>query len=58
VNGKHGLLAKKFKDEVDNNINILMERQFAKKMPKMIGSEIFNFLGFVDSFKKDNVHKK
>ncbi len=35
-----------------------MERQFAKKMPKMIGSEIFNFLGFVDSFKKDNVHKK
>ncbi len=58
VNGKHGLLAKKFEEEVDNNTKFLMERQFAKKMPKMIGSAIFNYLGFVDSFKKDNVHKK
>jgi hypothetical protein len=34
VNGKHGLIAKKFEEEVDNNITILMERQFVKKMPK------------------------
>jgi hypothetical protein len=35
-----------------------MEKQITKKMPKIIGSAIFNFLGFVDSFKKDTVHKK
>ncbi len=52
VNGKHGLLAKKFEEEVDNNTKFLMERQFAKKMPKMIGSAIFNYLGFVDSLRK------
>jgi hypothetical protein len=58
VNVKHGLIVKKIEEEVNNNTKTLMEKKIAKKMPKKIGSAIFNFLGFVDSFKKDNVHQK
>ncbi len=58
VNVEHGLIAKKFEDEVNNNTKTRMEKKIVKKMPKKFGSAIFNFLGFVDSFKKDNVNKK
>jgi hypothetical protein len=29
-----------------------MEKQFVKKMPKIVGSAIFNFLGFVIPLRK------
>lgn len=58
VNVKHGLIAKKFEEEENNNMKTWMEKKIVKKMPKIVGSAIFNFLGFVDSFKRDNVHQK
>jgi hypothetical protein len=52
VNVKHGLIAKKFEEEVNNNTKILMERQFAKKMPNFLEVQSLTFWGLLIPLRK------
>lgn len=48
----HNIIARKFEEEVNNNIKNILERQHAKKKAKIIGSEISKFFGAIDPYTK------
>jgi hypothetical protein len=57
MDANHGLIVKKIEEEV-NNFKSPLESQLAKKRFVMNASEISNFLGATNPYKKDNVHQK
>jgi hypothetical protein len=52
------LIVKKFEKKVNCNLKSPLERQLSKKRPSINASAIFNFLGAMDHYKKDNVQYK
>jgi hypothetical protein len=57
VDANHGLIVKNFEEEM-NNLKSPLERQLAKKRLIINVSAISNFLGYIDPYKKYNVHQK
>ncbi len=51
----HVLIFKKFEKKVNCNLKSPLERQLTKKRPTINASAIFNFLGAMDHYKKNNV---
>ncbi len=57
VDANHGLLVQNFEEEM-NNLKSPLERQLVKKSLIINVSAISNFLGYIDFYKKYNVHQK
>jgi hypothetical protein len=51
----HVLIVKKIEKKVNCNLKSPLERQLTKKRPTINASAIFNFLGAMDHYKKNNV---
>jgi hypothetical protein len=47
MNVEHGLIAKNFEDEVNNNTKTWMEKTFVRKMPKIIEVQSLTFWGLL-----------
>ncbi len=51
-------LQKFFEDEVYSPLKVVLERQLAKKLPNVFSSEILEFFGAKDPYKKDAMQQK
>jgi hypothetical protein len=46
-----------FEDEVNFPLKVVLERQLAKKLPNVFNSEILEFFGAKDVYKKDTMQQ-
>jgi hypothetical protein len=58
MDANHGIIVKKFEEEVNNNFKSQLESQLAKKRFVVNSSMISNFFRAINPYKKDNVHEK